>query len=97
MTTRQLISDNGDVRRYRVLDDSGAEIGVDEEPAPGTAGANSGVLLDRARQALTANAAFLAIASPTNAQVVQQVQRLTRECSALIRLALNMFDTTDGT
>ena len=40
----------------------------------------------KARQALDANATFLALASPTNPQILTQVRRLTRECSAVIRL-----------
>lgn len=50
-----------------------------------------------ARQALTVNDAFLAIATPTNPQVAAQVQRLTKECSALIRLLLQQLDSTAGT
>lgn len=42
----------------------------------------------KARLALTANATFLAIGSPTNAQTLAQVQRLTRECSGIWRLLL---------
>ena len=60
---------------------------------------NADTLRERASAALDANRAFLAIPAPgpTNAQVVGQVQRLTRECSAMIRLELNATDTTDGT
>ena len=49
----------------------------------------------RARQALVDNAAFLALASPTNAQVLAQTKRLTRECSALIRLVVALDGARD--
>ncbi len=52
---------------------------------------------DRAVTALDANAAFLALASPTNAQVLTQVKVLTRECTAVIRLLLGRLDSTTGT
>lgn len=58
---------------------------------------NSATLQDRARQALATNAAYLALAAPTNAQVAQQVARLTRQTSAAIRLLLGAVDSTDGT
>lgn len=58
---------------------------------------NATTLEDRARAALTANATFLALASPTNAQVVAQVRLLTKECNALIRLAVSALDSTEGT
>lgn len=49
-------------------------------------------LAAKARAALVANEAFLALVAPSNAQVLAQVQRLTRECSALIRLQARTID-----
>lgn len=64
---------------------------------PGTALANRDDITTKARAALAANTAYLAIASPTNAQVVAQVARLTRECSAIIKLLLDDLADTTGT
>lgn len=58
---------------------------------------NRSDLLSRFDAALSANVTFLALASPTNAQVVAQVQRLTRECSGLLRLGrADLLTSTDG-
>lgn len=62
-----------------------------------TRGQNDSTLRDKAQQALAVNDAFLALASPTNAQVVTHVQRLTRENTALIRLVIGALDSTSGT
>lgn len=59
---------------------------------------NRDIFLSKFDAAISNNDAFLAIASPTNAQVVTQVQRLTRECTALLRLGrADLQDTTSGT
>lgn len=71
--------------------------GVWAPPAVDPQQANSEMLHSRAEAALTANANFLALPSPTNAQVVAHVQQLTKECNALIRLMIGRLDTTTGT
>ena len=58
---------------------------------------NQQTLQSRAQAALTANATFLALNPPSTLQAIAQVQLLTKECSALIRLALNLFDSVSGT
>lgn len=59
--------------------------------------ANRGALTAKAQNALANNATFLGIASPTQAQAIAQVQALTRQVNALIRLALNALDSTANT
>ena len=67
------------------------------EPRPGTPPALRVDLEDRAQRALAVNTAWLARATaPTVAQTVAQVDRLTRECSALIRLLLSELDSDEG-
>lgn len=59
--------------------------------------ANAALLNTKAQQALTANAAYLAVATPTTAQAVAQVALLTRECNAIIRLTLSVLNDISGT
>jgi hypothetical protein len=54
---------------------------------------NLNTLMGRAQTALTNNQAFLAIASPTTAQVATQAKALTRQVDAIIRLLLQQFDS----
>lgn len=65
--------------------------------AANSAAANQSTLQSRAQAALTANAVFLGLVSPTNAQVLAQVQLLTKENNALIKLALGLLSDTSGT
>lgn len=59
---------------------------------------NAEVIRERVATALASNATFLALASPTNAQAVAQVQLLTREVNAIIRLLVTQqFDDISGT
>ena len=57
--------------------------------------ANKATLTTRGLTALDANKTFLAIASPTNAQVSAQVRALTQQMNGVIRLVLNKMDATD--
>ena len=58
---------------------------------------NRDAITARAVAALNVNATFLSVGSPSNAQVLAQVQALTKECSGLIRLLLGLLDSSAGT
>ena len=66
-------------------------------PGLGTPGANTQTLLAKAPAAFTNNATYLAIVSPTTAQAVTQVARLTRQVNALIKLTQGLLADTTGT
>lgn len=59
--------------------------------------ANAETMRVSAVNALAANVNFLAIASPSTAQVTAQVKALTRQVDALIRLVGGQLDSTAGT
>lgn len=96
MTTRELISDDGIVRRYRVFDGT-KQIGTDVEIIPTLEQVNAATIRSRLLQALAANAAYLAKTTTTNAENTAHLRRVTQELSALIRLILELLDTADGT
>lgn len=56
---------------------------------------NAKTLRDQAAAAMTTNTAFLAITTPTNAQVLAQTKALTKQNQALIRLATGLLDAID--
>lgn len=70
---------------------------ADVEAAAILASSNGSELTVKAKAAVTGNNAFLAITSPTNAQVVAQVKAATRQLNALIKLEVGDLLTTDGT
>lgn len=88
-------SPDGSVTRTIVYSDGSQS--VQYTPGAGTSAANQATLLGKAQTALTNNANYLAIASPTNAQVSAQVAALTRQIDALIRIDINQLDSTAGT
>lgn len=65
--------------------------------AAATASNNFATVRTAATNAIASNQTFLGIASPTNAQAVAQIQALTRQVNALIRLVLNELSSTAGT
>lgn len=67
---------------------------VDSAPLDNAA-ANAVSVRQAAAGALDANRSFLAVATPTAAQVAAQVKALTRQNNALIRLVLGQLDGTD--
>lgn len=70
---------------------------TDARIAETTAQTNADSLVSKARTALTNNNTFLAIASPTAAQVATQVKALTRQVNALIKLEIQDLADTTGT
>lgn len=56
---------------------------------------NRRTIEEQARQALLDNAAFLAVASPSNAQNATQIKALTRQNNKIIRLLLGDYSGTD--
>lgn len=92
---------DGSILTTNTDDVTGKTLWTSVAPPPGSpaavAMANLPTLQSRAQAALTANATYLAIASPTVAQNTAQTQRLTKECSAVIRLLLGLLDDTTGT
>lgn len=52
---------------------------------------------DRAKAAVGNNAQFLALAQPNQSQLAAQVRALTKECNALLRLALGLVDSDADT
>lgn len=73
-----------------------AAVGV-AEATERTAGTNKATIEQRATAVQTANATYLAIATPSNAQVAAQVRRNTMAINGLIKLLLNQLADTDGT
>ena len=65
-----------------------AHVAIDEQ-------GNRTALEQQAANALTGNRTFLAIASPTNAQIAAQAKALTRQSNGVIRLLLGKLDATD--
>jgi hypothetical protein len=78
----------------RVLPDgAGGFRHIEDSELPGT----MDTLLDRLQQAFAANSTYLGVGSPTAAQTTGQVQRLTREMNAVLRLLLGAYDSATDT
>lgn len=56
---------------------------------------NRRTLTERAATAMQSNRDYLALVAPTAAQSREQVERLTRQVQALIRLTIGALDDTD--
>lgn len=68
---------------------------VANEPTAREQASTAVTIRERARLALDVDRSFLALTSPTNAQLAAQVNALTRQNVALIRLVIGALDGTD--
>lgn len=59
--------------------------------------ANYQTAASRCRAAITSNDTYLAVATPTTAQLTSQVTRLTRQCNGLSRMLLTMLGDVSDT
>jgi len=87
---------SGNVTQQRALTTQEAAA-LAAEDAQNTANTNRGTLQARAQTAIANNVTFLGLASPTNAQTLAQVQSLTKQVDALIKLALGLLSDASGT
>lgn len=79
--------------REDVLNTTAQQIVIARRPLP-VPEINRRTILTAARQALQANADYIA-STPTNAQVAAQVKALSRQVNRLIRLVTDQVDSTD--
>lgn len=91
-----------DTATYTAVDKTGAVIEtravtpVEAAQAQADAQNDNAVTMEsQAASALTNNRTYLALSSPTNAQVAAQVRALTQQNTQLIRLVTNQLDATN--
>jgi hypothetical protein len=86
----------GTVTQQRAL--TTAEItSMSSADAADQAQTNAGTIRGKIAAALAANQTFLALATPTNAQTLAQVQRLTKETNGLLRYVFNQLQDISDT
>lgn len=57
--------------------------------------ANKSDIVDRLKEAIANNKAYLNLTAPTTAQTTAQVKKLSRQNNLIIRFQLNQFDAAD--
>ena len=97
MSTRKLVFENDRIRRYQVFGDAGQLTGTDDETILTPEMTNAATIRSRLQQAIAANTTHLAKTTTTNAENTAHLRRVTQQNSALIRLMLELLDTTEGT
>ena len=97
MSYQVTVTDDDGSQLTWTIDDNDPAIRTLTNIVPSTTRANRDALYAKAVTALTTNANYLAITTPTAAQVAAQVKVLTQEVQALIRIVASQLSSTDGT
>ena len=90
-----VVAEAGPEQTVEVRDGAGAPLGRTYKVRRNVEGENEQTIRSRIGAALTANAAYVAKATPTAAETTAEVKALTRQVSGLLRLVDGRLDSAD--
>lgn len=99
MTVVRRIVDDGDPDWVKWVEEDPVQgyKGFGQDPRPGSREDNRTAIIGKVLSALQTNQTYLGRTNPSTAQNTAQVQALTRQMTALIRIAVDQLDSQAGT